>query len=78
MDFTTFDLRVATVVDAARRDDLLALTLDIGGVRRTSDVRITENYDPETIIGRQVVAVTNAPGGEVIVWLPSVRAKVPC
>jgi tRNA-binding protein len=67
MDFTAFDLRIATVVEAERRDDLLALTLDVGGVRRTSEARITENYDAESIVGRQVVAVTNGPGGEVIV-----------
>ena len=67
MDFTAFDLRIATVTDASQAGDVLLLTLDLGGVQQETDVHITENYTAEALIGRQVVVVTNAPDGATIV-----------
>lgn len=69
MDFTAFDLRIGTVTHAALSDGALALTVDLGAGRTGASLAaITEAYSPETIVGRQVVVVTNLPGaGEVIV-----------
>ena len=69
MDFTAFDLRVATVVEAALVDGALHLTLDLGGVRREAVARITENYGPDDLLGQQVVAVADpgGPAGRVVV-----------
>lgn len=70
MDFTAFDLRVGTVVEAVAEADALHLTIDLGGVRREAVSHITENYGPDDLIGHQVVAVTNPAGssaGEVVV-----------
>lgn len=70
MDFTAFDLRVGTVVEAVLADDALRLTIDFGGLRREAEARITENYGPDNLVGHQVVAVTNPGGtsaGEVVV-----------
>ena len=69
MDFTAFDLRVGTVVEAAAEGDALRLVIDLGGVRREAVSRITENYGPADLLGQQVVAVA-VPGGaagEVVV-----------
>lgn len=62
MDFTAFDLRVGTVVDAVLDGDALRLGIDLGGVRREAVSHITENYGPADLLGSQVVVVTN-PGG---------------
>ena len=70
MDFTAFDLRVGTVVEAVADGDALRLTIDLGGVRREAVSHITENYGPDDLLGEQVVAVTNPGGsaaGEVVV-----------
>ena len=68
MDFTAFDLRVGTVVEAVLADDALRLVIDFGGVRREAEARITENYGPDGLVGHQVVAVTNSGGaGEAVV-----------
>ena len=67
MDFTDFDLRIGTVREAAQTDDVLDLVIDFGGLVRTAETRITERYSAADLIGRQVVAVTNAPGGKAVV-----------
>lgn len=69
MDFTAYDLRVGTVVEAVGTADAVRLTIDFGGVRREAEARITENYGPDGLVGHQVVAVTNPGGGskEVVV-----------
>ena len=46
---------------------MLTLTLDFGGMTRTAETRITERYSAPDLIGRQLVAVTNAPGGRAVV-----------
>lgn len=70
MDFTAYDLRVGTVVEAAVRDGALALTIALGGATRTATAYVTERYAPESVLGRQVVVVANPDGrrdGEVVV-----------
>ena len=64
-DFFAIDVRVGTVVEAAKfpkaRKPSLRLAIDFGpelGVRRSS-AQLTVHYRPEELVGRQVVAVVN-------------------
>lgn len=62
-DFHALDVRVGTVVRAedhdAARNPALKLWIDFGDGRvLQSSAQITELYEPEQLIGRQLVAVT--------------------
>jgi tRNA-binding protein len=64
-DFFAIDMRVGTVVEASpfteARKPSLRLAIDFGpdlGIRRSS-AQLTVHYQPEDLIGRQVVAVVN-------------------
>jgi tRNA-binding protein len=64
-DFFALDLRVGTILSAEpfpeARKPSVKLTIDFGsalGVRRSS-AQLTRRYTPETLVGRQVIAVTN-------------------
>ena len=64
-DFDRIEIRAGTVVDAKpfpeARKPSIRLWVDFGegmGVKRSS-AQLTVHYAPETLIGRQVIAVTN-------------------
>lgn len=64
--FQRVELRVGTVVAAAEnakaRVPAYVLDVDLGefGVKRSS-AQVTERYDAEDLVGRQVLCVTNFP-----------------
>ncbi len=61
-DFTKVDLRVAEVVEAEpvkKADKLLKLQLDLGYEKRQVVSGIAKHYQPEELVGKKVICVTN-------------------
>ena len=61
-DFAKIDLRVATVVAAERvpkTDKLIKLQVKIGDEERTIVSGIAQHYDPENLIGKNVIVIAN-------------------
>ena len=61
-DFTKLDLRVATVLSAEaipHTDRLLKLQIDLGDEQRQICAGIRSFYEPETLVGKQIVVVAN-------------------
>jgi methionyl-tRNA synthetase len=62
-DFAKLDLRVATIIECkphANADKLLVLQIELAsGERRQICAGIRQHYEPEQLVGRQIVVVAN-------------------
>ena len=61
-DFAKLDLRVATIVQAQphpNADRLLKLQIDLGGEQRQICAGIKAFYNPEDLVGKQIIVVAN-------------------
>ena len=61
-DFARLELRVATVIECKAHphaDKLLVLQIDLGGERRQICAGLRQHYQPEQLVGKQIVVVAN-------------------
>lgn len=77
-DFEQVELRAGTIVEAMEfpeaRRPAYKLRIDFGeplGILRSS-AQITAHYTPETLVGRQVIAVTNFLPKQIGPWISEV------
>ena len=63
-DFLKLDLRVATIRQAEahpRADKLIVLQVDLGTEQRQIIAGLRGYYEPEQLVGRQIILLTNLP-----------------
>ena len=61
-DFAKLDLRVARVVEARphpNADKLMLLQIEVGDVTKQIVAGVRGHYEPEQLVGRQIVVVNN-------------------
>lgn len=61
-DFAKLDLRIATIRDAQphpNADRLLKLDIDLGNETRQVCAGVKQYYDPQSLVGKQIVVVIN-------------------
>src|SRR5215212_1891344 len=61
-DFAKLELRVATVLECkphANADKLLVLQIDLGGEKRQICAGLRQHYQPEQLVGKQIIVVAN-------------------
>ena len=69
-DFEKIDIRVGTITEVSdfpkARKKAYQLTIDFGelGIKRSS-AQVADLYDPQQLIGRQVIAVVNFPPKQI-------------
>lgn len=65
-DFQKVDMRTGTILKAERNPDAnvpaFVMHIDFGELgEKVSSAQLTENYQPEDLVGMQIVAVVNFP-----------------
>jgi methionyl-tRNA synthetase len=61
-DFRNLELRVGTITAAAphpNADRLVVLTVDLGTERRQLVAGIRAHYEPQSLVGKQIIVVVN-------------------
>ena len=70
-DFAKVEIRVGTIIEARFNDKSIKpsiiLIIDFGEVlgNKKTSAQLTEHYNPEELIGKQVAAVTNFPPKQI-------------